>query len=88
MKVFQTDQIDDNSLTKVLQSDRSTSAFLKYLEHHNGKGCFLKLYLDISKFKGGNCDDHDVKMFLERLGLVVVVNLSLFKVQSKNYMTP
>ena len=39
---------------------------MKYLEH-NGKGCFLKLYLDISKLKGGNYDDHDVKMFLEKV---------------------
>ena len=42
-----------SNITRVLQSDHSTSAFLKYLER-NVKGCLLKLYLDISQYKQTN----------------------------------
>ena len=42
-----------NYLKRVLQSDRSTSAFLKYLER-NGKGCFLTLHLGIAQYKQTN----------------------------------
>ena len=40
-------------LERILKSDRSTSAFLKYLDR-NGKGCCLILFLVTTQYKGKN----------------------------------
>ena len=42
-----------HDLERILKSDRSASALLKYLDH-NGKGCCLILFMVITQYKGVN----------------------------------
>ena len=63
-QAFQTNHFV-TSVIKVLQSDRSSSAFLKYLER-NGKGCLLTLYLDICQYRCTN-NEHGLQQVLKKI---------------------